>query len=271
MGASLCAGRDDDAPNAAAHRGWKLGDSQSPEHPYKYKGPGPHFTCSPDGEVPPRYAERGVASEKETPGTTLIALLTKAALKHGDKNAFMVEMPVPAIVDNKVPPALASEYWIRWTYQQYHDDVGKAAKGFITLGLGRLQFVNIWGFSAPEWHISALVASFAGAKGAGLYPTDTPEAAAYKVVHSQGAICDVEDMKKVDTLAVALSARGDCKRLKAFVAHGFLPAEGAAVVITPSGKVPIPSWEAMVAGAAQTSDELLTERVAGVQPGAAPA
>jgi len=66
----------------------------------------------------------------------------------------------------------------------------RATKGFIILGLGHLQFVNTWGFNAPGLHISALVASFAGAKCAGLYPTDLPEAAAYKVVHSQSAICD---------------------------------------------------------------------------------
>ena len=208
-----------------------------------------------------------MASERETPGTTLIAVLKKAALNHGGKNAFMVERPVPAIVDKKVPPALPPEDWTKWTYQQYHDDVSKAAKGFITLGLRRFQSVNIWGFNAPEWHISALAASFAGAKCAGLYPTDSAEAAAYKVVHSQGAICVVEDMKKVERLVVALSERHDCKHLKAFVAYGFLPAEDAAVKITPIGKVPILSWKAMMAGADQTSDELLAERIAGVKPG----
>jgi long-subunit acyl-CoA synthetase (AMP-forming) len=52
--------------------------------------------------------------------------------------------------------------------------------------------VTVFGFNAPEWHISAMGAIFAGGKPAGIYPTDTPEVIAYKTNHSNAQIAVVE-------------------------------------------------------------------------------
>jgi len=38
-----------------------------------------------------------------------------------------------------------------WSWKQYYDDTMTAAKGFIALGLGRFESVNILGFNAPQW------------------------------------------------------------------------------------------------------------------------
>lgn len=47
-----------------------------------------------------------------------------------------------------------NDEWITWTYRQYYDDVTKAAKSMIKLGLEPLHGVGIMGFNSPEWFIS---------------------------------------------------------------------------------------------------------------------
>jgi len=173
---------------------------------------------------------------------TLVQLLAAAAEAKGDRPALRVERPVPAIADKKVPPALPIEEWTTWTYAEYHADVRRAAQGLVSLGMKTFESVNIWGFNAPEWHMAGLAGMFAGGKCAGLYPTDTPETAAYKVVHSCGSVVVVEDRAKAERLAKALSQRGDCRRLRAIVGYGFEPSPGETMQVAGVGAVPLLSW-----------------------------
>lgn len=55
---------------------------------------------------------------------------------------------------------------------------------FIKLGHQPFDGVAMWGFNAPEWMFSTFAAMMAGGMAGGLYPTDTPETAAFKVAHS---------------------------------------------------------------------------------------
>ena len=55
---------------------------------------------------------------------------------------------------------------------------------FIKLGHQPFDAVAMWGFNAPEWMFSTFAAMMAGGMAGGLYPTDTPETAAFKVAHS---------------------------------------------------------------------------------------
>jgi len=242
--------------------------SRDPDAFVAYDGPGPWFVCAPNAEVAPRIARTG-AGGPDTGATTLMALLAKAAEEKGDKPALLVERPCPPVgADKKVPPALPREEWTQWTYEEYHSDVRRAAKAFAALGMQMFESVNIWGFNAPEWHISALASMFAGGKCAGLYPTDTPETAAYKVVHSQGRIVVAEDKNKVERLAKALSQRGDCKGLRAFIAYGFEPEPNETVHVAGVGAVPLLSWDAMLAlGDSKGSDAVVDHRVASTRPG----
>jgi long-subunit acyl-CoA synthetase (AMP-forming) len=95
--------------------------------------------------------------------------------------------------------------------------------------------VNIWGFNSPEWVIAALASSFAGGKVAGLYPTDTQDTAAFKVVHSGGSVVLVEDRTKLKKLVNGITERGDAQRIKVFVAWGFEPAENETVTVAGLG------------------------------------
>ena len=47
-----------------------------------------------------------------------------------------------------------NDIWITWTYNQYLDDVEKAAKSMIKLGLEAHHGVPILGFNSPEWFIT---------------------------------------------------------------------------------------------------------------------
>lgn len=246
-------------------------DSEEPRDKHNeccsYDGPGPWYVSALDAEVRPRMAKTGTAGP-QTVLTTVPALLAKAAAEKADMQALLVERPSPALVDNKAPPPLPREEWTAWTFAQYHEDVRRLARAFVHLGMHRFESVNIWGFNAPEWYISALAATFAGGKCAGLYPTDTPETAAYKVVHSCGSIVVVEDAAKAQKLVKALSARGDAKRIKAFVTYGHQPAPGETLHVAGCGSVPFLSWEAVIElGKSKEKDAEVDSRVAATKPG----
>mmetsp|Transcript_23776 Transcript_23776/g.67680 ORF Transcript_23776/g.67680 Transcript_23776/m.67680 type:complete len:774 (-) Transcript_23776:71-2392(-) len=239
-----------------------------PSEIVKYLGPGPWFSCAPVAEMPPRVSAAGIASAETSPPATLVTLLAKAAAEKGGTAALLVERPLPEIKDGKVPPPLPRDQWQAWTYNDYLRDVRRAAKGFLALGLQPFESVNVWGFNAPEWHTAAIASMFAGGKCAGLYPTDTPETAAYKVVHSGGGVVVFEDKAKLQRLADALQARQDCKRLKAFVAWGYEPAEGETVTVAGLGALPVIGWAALLAlGDAEGREEEVQRRSAAVRPG----
>jgi len=242
--------------------------SKDPDCYCPYDGPGPWFSCKPEEEQKPRLAKKGIASREGCPPETFAALLKKAAELKGDKPAMKVERPVPAPnQDGTVPPAMEDEKWMTWTWKDYYEDARKAGKGFIKLGLQKFESVSVWGFNAPEWMLSLQGATMAGGKLAGLYPTDTPETAGYKVAHSGAAVVVVEDRSKLDRLVEALNKRKDPKplRVKAFVAYGFTPADDEKVEVQ-GDKKPVMSWAALMAMGDKESDAELDARIAGVSP-----
>jgi len=199
-------------------------------------------------------------------------MMIAAAERKGDKPMMKIERPIPEIAtegDQKgvAPPALADEEWTTWTYQQALLDIRAAAKGLIKLGLQPFDSVNVWGFNSPEWIIAAYAANFAGGKVAGLYPTDTPDTAAYKVVHSGGSIVVIEDRSKISKLVAGIKNRGDAKRIKAMVAYGFEPADGETVALEGCGSIPLIGWKKLLEDGNAESDAEMEKRMAAVQPG----
>jgi len=214
--------------------------------------------------MPQRAAKSGPASLAECPPRTLIEAVIQAAKSQKDQPWAKVERPVPQLVDNVPPAALPEEEWTTWTYGQLLDDTKAAAKALIKLGFMPFDSVNIWGFNTPEWMISSFAAQFAGGKAAGIYPTDTEDTAAYKVVHSGGRVIVVEDESKIVKLAKGMAARGaDTNRVKAIVCYGFEPGESVAK----HWKGTVLSWKAFIEmGRAQDESEL-NNRISKVTPG----
>mmetsp|Transcript_71932 Transcript_71932/g.136875 ORF Transcript_71932/g.136875 Transcript_71932/m.136875 type:complete len:752 (+) Transcript_71932:98-2353(+) len=235
---------------------------------FAYEGPGPWHTCAANGEVLPRVAKRGIAGPAIAPSTLPEMLKTAATGTNGGNPALKVERPLPQLVDGKPPAALADEDWTTWSYADFHQDARTLAKAFVSLKFAQFDSVNVWGFNSPEWFISAYAASFAGGKCAGLYPTDTPDTAAYKVVHSGGSVVVVEDRGKLNKLVKALDARGDASTLKAFIIWGEETKDNDAVSVKGCGSVPILSWSAAKAlGNKSGLDAEIDARIAATKPG----
>mmetsp|Transcript_116086 Transcript_116086/g.369346 ORF Transcript_116086/g.369346 Transcript_116086/m.369346 type:complete len:756 (-) Transcript_116086:113-2380(-) len=237
------------------------------DHFVEYNGAGPWFNCEPNAEVAPRMAKRGPAGPDTKP-QTFMDLMEKAVANHGDKPALLVERPLPLIgADKKVPPPLPREQWTTWTWKEFRDDSKRSAKAFISLGMQPHESINIWGFNAPEWLIGCVAAMYAGGKCAGLYPTDTAETVAYKVVHSGGSIVISDDRSKIDKIAKALSERKDCTRLKAFVLYSVDVPTGQKVEVAGLGSIPIISWQEMLKMGDKGSDTDLSKRLSSTKPG----
>jgi len=126
--------------------------------------------------------------------------------------------------------------------------------------------VNVWGFNAPEWNISAFAGIYAGGKVGGIYPTDTPDIVAYKIVHSSGNVVTVDDKAKADKVVAALNARKDAQHVKLVVSWAYTPEEGATLQIEGCGDVPFISWRKLLELGRAVPDADLEARVQNVKP-----
>eukprot|EP00913_Durusdinium_trenchii_P020520 g19273.t1 len=109
------------------------------------------------------------------------------------------------------------------------------------------------GSPSKEWMFSTFGATMAGGMAGGLYPTDTPETAAFKVAHSGAGIVVFEDKSKLDKLLKALAARNDAKPPR--------------MVEVKSRKVPVLSWKAAIEMGSKESDAEVDERTKALNPG----
>jgi len=165
----------------------------------------PYVTCDGSALSSIRFAKIGIASEKETPARTMIQVFQQAVNRHGDKVALRIERPVPPLGSNKQwPPALPLSQWKCWTFQEYYDDCFAAACSLVQIGVAQHDSVCVFGFNAPEWHISQNAAIMAGAKIAGIYPSDTPQQLHFKIKHSGATVVVVENFGKLEKLRTAI-------------------------------------------------------------------
>jgi long-subunit acyl-CoA synthetase (AMP-forming) len=99
--------------------------------------------------------------------------------------------------------ALRGKYdgaWREWTWQQYGEDVKRAGRALVKLGVPAGGAVALIGPNRPEWLIAYLGAMSAGIVPAPIYPTSTPEQAKYIADHSESKVAIVSDagqMKKL--------------------------------------------------------------------------
>jgi len=133
--------------------------------------------------------------------------------------------------------------WVKWTYEEYLEDVKTVAKAFIKLGLKVGHGVGIIGFNSPEWFFSDLGCVFAGGLATGIYPTNSSEACKYVLANCQANIVVVEDDKQ---LAKILEVRGSLPELYHIVQYTGKPSvEG------------VMSWDQLMdVGRAEGEDQL---------------
>ena len=146
------------------------------------------------------FAKTGFASEEVIPAQTIHSVFEGAAKNAGDKIALRWEdVKATAVKDGVVPPATPRESWTALSWNEYYHVCRTAAKAFISLGLGKLDGVTIFGFNSHQWFISEIAAIFAGGVAAGIYPSDTPAQFQFKLEHSGSTMLCMESMKHIKT------------------------------------------------------------------------
>lgn len=229
----------------------------------KYESKEPYWSADGTAESEIRYAAQGVASQEALPPITLSAVFKEAADKKPDNIALRVERPVPAVTDGKWPAALPADQWTTWTYKQYYDDCARFARACISVGHQQHQAVNIYGFNAPEWHMSQMGAVLAGGKAAGIYPSDTPEQVCFKAKHSGGAVAAVETER---CLKPFMQFKDDLPDLKAIVCWSHTPTEDK-IVRSDGTEIKLFTWEQFLELGDQVEMKELDERLAAQRPG----
>lgn len=105
---------------------------------------------------------------------------------------------------------------LRWTYQQYHDNVMTATKSLIKLGLEPFHGVGIIGFNSPEWFIADMAAIHAGGFAVGIYTTNNAEACHYVAANCEANVIIAENDQQLQKI---LRVRSGLPNLKAIVQY----------------------------------------------------
>jgi long-chain-fatty-acid--CoA ligase ACSBG len=224
---------------------------------------GTHFGVLPSYEHAIHAPEVGILSTKNAPPETVSQIFMRAAANFPNSLALTAEKPVPAVVSPGVAPSLEWKDWTKWTWRQYYQDSRSAAKAFMTFGVEQFGSVSIFGFNAPEWLISAMGAVLCGGKYVGIYSTDTPDQAQFKISHSASAVAVVDGEMEFN----AVSAKVDeLPGLNAIVVWG-MPVGGD--LKRADGSIcRVLTWsDCLKIGEAEGSDQKLDERIAAQKPG----
>ena len=99
--------------------------------------------------------------------------------------------------------------WNATSWADYGEEVSRAARALIALGVQKGQTVTILGFNRPEWVVADLACMAIGGAPAGIYTTCSPEEVAYIARHCESPLIVVEDDEqraKVDAERESLPA-----------------------------------------------------------------
>lgn len=144
--------------------------------------------------------------------------------------------------------------WLTWTYKEYYDDVWRAAKAMIKLGLEPYHGVGIVGFNSPEWFIADVAAIFAGGFAAGIYTTNSPEACQYVAESCEANIIVVENDMQLQKI---LKVRDSLPHLKAIIQYNGNPKEEYENVY---------NWQQFMALAGDVPDSTIEARISQLAP-----
>eukprot|EP01063_Lacrimia_lanifica_P035208 TRINITY_DN6658_c0_g2_i3.p1 TRINITY_DN6658_c0_g2~~TRINITY_DN6658_c0_g2_i3.p1 ORF type:complete len:762 (+),score=255.32 TRINITY_DN6658_c0_g2_i3:57-2342(+) len=222
---------------------------------------GPTWTGDVESVAPIRLSKKGLGASETA---TIPALFKVAAVKHANVCALRVERNADG-----TPPATGAERdvpWVQWTWREYYAECVVAAKAFVNFGLEHKNGVCVWGFNAPEWHMSQMGATLCSGVAAGIYPTDNIEQVEHKAFDTNSVVGCVQGKKQVDTLAKLCKA-GKLPKMRAIVywtpekdvISDFTNADGTEVKVV--------FWKDLSKHTGSVSDNDLEERQAQSAPG----
>eukprot|EP00924_Labyrinthula_sp_SR-Ha-C_P014795 snap_masked-scaffold_43-processed-gene-1.90-mRNA-1 protein AED:0.02 eAED:0.02 QI:0/-1/0/1/-1/1/1/0/768 len=238
----------------------KSAPKNSPDDYLSY-GEGQWWTSDPSGLHKVQHSAKGLASAAETPSSTIPQLLMAAAANYPDSPALRTENMPPLKPGEDKPEPLPLEEWKTWTWSQYLADAKKVGAAMIHLGLEKFDSASILGFNSPEWALSMIGAILAGGKGAGLYPTDTPDIVQYKADHSNSSIAVVQNL---DGMKKFTEVMDNLPYLKAIICY---EADPGADVVTGDGRtIQTFKWEDFLKLGTDADRTELEARMKGVEP-----
>lgn len=120
---------------------------------------------------------------------TIVHRLFEQARKRGDAPAYLVKR---------------GPIWHATSWREYGDEVEKAARALIRLGLEPGQCGCILGFNRPEWVIFDVAVMAAGGAPAGIYTTCSLAEIAYILNHSEARVLLLENREQWEKVRVLL-------------------------------------------------------------------
>ena len=143
--------------------------------------------------------------------------------------------------------------WRATRWRDHVQEVRRAARALLALGVGPGGTVAILGFNRPEWAVMDLAAMCVGAAPAGIYTTASAEEVEYIVAHAGAAVALVEDRPQWEKIARV---------------RGSLPALQRVVLMRgPTIDDPLAlAWEAFLALGDGIADAEVDRAVAALEP-----
>ncbi|WP_437506009.1 AMP-dependent synthetase/ligase [Sorangium sp. So ce1099] len=145
-------------------------------------------------------------------------------------------------------------FWRMTSYREYADEVRRAGKSLIALGVEPGDTVSLLGFNRPEWVVLHVACMAIGGAPAGIYTTCSPEEVRHVLHHSASRLVLVEDRRQLEKV---LSQWDRLPQLESVVLM-----RGA----EPGGDPRILSWDEFLSRGSRVSDELLEQRLDALEP-----
>jgi long-chain acyl-CoA synthetase len=142
------------------------------------------------------------------------------------------------------------------TWQAFYDDVRRAAKGLIALGVGPGDAVAILSFTRYEWLVTDFATAAIGARTIGIYQSLPAHECRYIIDHSDAVVILAENPEQLDKL---LAVRAEIPAVRQVV---LCEPDGA-----PDGDGWTMAWEDFLAAGEGVADADLTARIEAVGPG----
>jgi long-chain acyl-CoA synthetase len=151
--------------------------------------------------------------------------------------------------------AREGDSWRATSFSDHANEVRRAAKALMALGVEAGSTVGILGFNRPEWVVMDLACMAAGGAPAGIYATCSAEEVRYIVDHAESPVVLVENEEQWRKLA---RERARLPKLRTVVTM-----RGAAPIDDPI----VLSWEAFLQKGDAVSEARLDDRVLALEPG----
>lgn len=147
-----------------------------------------------------------------------------------------------------------SGVWHSSSYREYADEVRRAARALIGLGVNAGEHSCILGFNRPEWVVFDLATMAIGGAPAGIYTTSSPDEVAYILNHSEAPVVLVENEEQ---WAKVKEKREELPHLRHVITMRGTHVDDPMVL----------TWEAFLERGGDEHEAALASRIAALEPG----